>query len=127
VSAGTLVTSVLGSYLCGLPFERVDAIEDVQGAGAEQAVDLSTVWGVPVASGAARRLVTVRTARGPRRVVLGELTRVLPVPRGSLAPLPPFIEGIGDRAAIEGVFVIDERLGYVIDVDRLIDSEGAGD
>jgi hypothetical protein len=117
--AGVLVTSVVESYLCGLRFGRVDAIEDTLRGGTEPAIDLSAVWGVQAAGEAPRRAVTVHTSLGRRRVVLGELTRVCSIPRSSFAPLPPFIDGVADRAAIEGVFFVDERLGFLVDVDRL--------
>jgi len=114
-----VITSLLGQHLLGVPLERVAAIND-QPAADTAPVDLAGLWRVAPDAGQ-RRTITVQTSGGPLRVLLGTHARVRRLAMSAVTALPTFIDGLARNAGICGVFILDQTMGFLIDVDRLAD------
>ena len=118
-----VVTSLLGRHLLGVPLERIDEINDLPAASGDvgEAIDLAGLWRVAADPGEQRRTITVQTANGPRWVLLGAHARVQRLEASAFMVLPTFIDGLAHHAAISGLFTLDQSMGFMIDVDRLVD------
>jgi len=127
--AVNVLTSVFPGILLGIDMSDVYAIQDggtscgaafPSNSPPEMLVDLAESWAVSLPRlEASRRIVVVSCAHGRRRVAVGEKIAVQTVARGAFADLPAYVKGVSARTAIRGVFLANERIGYLLDVDGL--------
>jgi hypothetical protein len=123
-----MVISTIGEVLFGIELRWVEEIEAPLGRQEPQEhrdedptlLDLAQLWGIPAAlEQRRRRVLQLRTSRGPRRLMVGAQTSVLAIPRRNFRDLPPLVEGLVVQAAISGLFLLDPRIGYLLEVDQL--------
>jgi hypothetical protein len=121
-----LVKSELSGITVGVDALRVSAIEDAEetGPAGVHTVDLAGFLGLAAAEPreegvASRRALLVRAGDRVLRLVIGEAVRVEALAPEAIRPVPVFIATLAASAGIGSLFLVDDGLGYIMDIDRL--------
>lgn len=116
---------------CAVEISRVIQIEEVvsedgwsntaeAASSIENLIDLVDYWQLPHnIMPRLRRVILIRTAKGQRRLSLGEKVTVLTLPSSRLIPIPLFLEGWARRLGIKAFFAADNYMGFLLEVDWL--------
>jgi hypothetical protein len=116
-----VLTSIIAWGLIGIDLEQIVDVSDERDLEAP-VLDIATILHLPVsAEQGDRRVLMVQTGQERQRLLIGTQGRVRPLPREAFIPLPALLEGLTVHAAIRSLFVIDRRIGYLLNAYQLVE------
>jgi hypothetical protein len=127
VQRGERTTSVLascplGDLVLGLDSRVVEAITDLgpDQVHGEDVLDLAARYGVTLPPSERRRCLSLRRGEQLRSCIVGPEVMVREF-HGAPLPLPPFLHGLSQSAALRGYFAWPRGYVFVLDLDSIFD------